>query len=95
MFSPTNPKNEEIRAQAILSSLTDYEKAVEVFAPRNRRGEQICDEVETVELTAHAHRNNGRSIAGVFKAIKLNRRPVVDEPVQPPVRSPRQVITSG
>lgn len=88
MFTPINPQGEEMRAQAIVDSLTDYNKAVKVFAPRNAQG-------ETAEREANANRSYGESIMRVFQAIKLNRRPVVDEPVQQPIGSPRQVTTTG
>jgi hypothetical protein len=81
MFTPINPQREEIRAQAILDSLTDYKKAVDLFAPRSPQGEEIRAQVETVELAANANRNNGRSIMRVFKAIKPDRLPMVDESV--------------
>jgi hypothetical protein len=95
MFAPINPQGEEIRAQAILRSFTEYREAVNLFAPRSPQGEEIRAQVETAELAANANRNNGQSIMQVFKAIKLNRHPVVDEPVQHPVCSPRQISTSG
>lgn len=88
MFAPTNPENERIRAQSILRSFTEYEEAVNLFVPTSSQGEQNCDQVETA-VVANAHRNYGQSIMRVFKAIKLNRRPVVDESVQRPAYSPR------
>jgi hypothetical protein len=88
MLTSINPQGEEIRAQAVLSSLTDYKKAVDLFAPRS-------PQVETAELAANANRNNGQSIMRVFKAIRLNRRPVVDESAQQPAYSPQHVTTSG
>jgi hypothetical protein len=84
MFAPTNPEREEMRAQAILRSFTEYREAVDLFAPQG----------ETAECAAPANRNNGQSITRFFKAIKLNRRPMVDEPVQQSAYSPRQVTTS-
>jgi hypothetical protein len=91
MFSPTNPEAERIRAKAILRSFTEYKEAVDLFAPMSSHG----DQGETAELAANANRNNGQSIVRIFKAIKLNRRPVVNESVQQLAYSPRQVRTSG
>ena len=88
MFTPINPEGERIRAQAILRSFTEYDKAVELFAPRS-------SQAETTEPAAHAKRGNGQFIMRVFKAIKRDRRPVVDKAVQKPAYSPRQVTTSG
>jgi hypothetical protein len=93
MIGPINPEGERIRAQAILRSFTEYREAVNMFAPMSPQGERIRDQVETAELAANANRNNRRSIMQVFKAIKLNRRPVVDESVQQLAYSPRQVTT--
>jgi hypothetical protein len=94
MFAPINPEVERIRAKAILRSFTEYREAVNMFAPMSPQGERACDQVETAELAANVNRNNGRSIMRVFKTIKLNRRPMVDGPVQQPAYSPRQVNTS-
>lgn len=88
MITPINPQGEQIRAQAILSSLTEYEKAVDLFGPVNPQD-------ATAEPTAHATRNNRWSIMQIFKALKLNRRPIVHEPVQDPGYSPRQVTSGG
>ncbi len=95
MFGSMNPEGERIRAKAILRSFTEYREAVELFGPRSPQGEQVRDQVEIAEVAAHANRNNRRSITQVFKAIKLNRRPVVDESVQQRAYSPRQVTPSG
>jgi hypothetical protein len=95
MFAPINPEGERIRAQAILRSFTEYREAVNLFAPMSPQGERIRAQGETAELAANANRNNRRSIMQVFKAIKLYRRPVVDESVQQLAYSPRQVTTSG
>lgn len=86
MFTPTNPEAERIRAEAILRSFTDYNEAVKLFAPTGLQAEKA--ELE-------ADRSNRRSIVQVFKAIKLNRRRVVDASVQQFAYSPRQVTTSG
>ncbi|MBI5961817.1 MAG: hypothetical protein HY866_23975 [Chloroflexi bacterium] len=95
MLAPINPEGERIRAQAILRSFTDYREAVNLFAPMSPQDERISDQVETAKVAANANHNKRRSIMQVFKAIKLNRRPVVDESVQPLAYSPRQVTTSG
>ena len=95
MFAPTNPEVERIRALRVLRSLTEYSEAVNVFAPRSSQGERIRDQVETAELAANADRSNGPSIMRFFRAIKLNRRPVVDESVQRSAYSPRYVTPSG
>jgi hypothetical protein len=85
MFAPTNPEREQIRAQAILRSFTEYREAVNLFDPQGERAERA----------ANADRNNVQSIMRFFKAIKLSRRPVVDEPVQQSAYSARQVTTTG
>jgi len=95
MFTPINPEGERIRAQSILRSFTEYREAVNLFAPTGPQDERTRDQVETAELAANANRNNDQSIMRIFKAIKLNRRPVVDESVQQPAYSPRQVTSSG
>lgn len=84
MFAPINPQNEERRAQAIVDSLTDRNQAAAIFASRNAQS-------KASERSATANRNYGQMIVRAFKALKPNRRPVVDEPVQRPVGSPRQV----
>jgi hypothetical protein len=89
MLAPINPELERIRAQAILRALTEYSEASTLFAPRSSQGERNCDQVETAELAANANRNNGQSIMRFFKAIKLNRRPMVDEAAQRSAYSPR------
>jgi hypothetical protein len=94
-MSTINPEGERIRAQAILRSFTEYNEVVELFAPMSSHGGRVCEQVETAELAANTNRNNRRSIMQVFKAIKLNRRPVVDESVQQLAYSPRQATTSG
>lgn len=85
MLTPINPQSEEIRAQAILSSLTDHKKAVNLLAPQ----------ADKTEPAANANGSNGRSIMRLFKAIRLNRRPAVDDSVQQPAYSPRQVTLAA
>jgi hypothetical protein len=67
MFTPINPEGERIRAQAILRTFTEYENAVDTFAPTGPQG-------ETAEPAANVTRNNGRSIMRIFNAIKLKSR---------------------
>lgn len=88
MIVPINPEGERIRAQAILRSFTEYDEAVDLFAPTS-------SQPKTTEPAARAKRSNGQLIMRVFKAIKRNRRPVVDESVQRPAYLPRQVTSSG
>lgn len=90
MVVPINPEGERIRAQAILRSFTEYDEAVELFAPK---GPQV-ETTEPAELAANANRSTGPFFARIFKAIKRDRR-VADESVQKPAYSPRQVTTSG
>ena len=85
MIAPINPHGEEIRAQRILNSLTEYRKVIDTFGPMSPQGEQIRAQEETAEFAPKANHNIGQSIMRVFKAIKLNRYPVVDETVQRPV----------
>lgn len=80
MFTPTNPHQEQIRAQAMLSSFTEHKKAADLFAPMSLQD-------GTAELAVQAPRNQGKSILQIFKALKLNRRPVVVEAVQDTVYS--------
>jgi hypothetical protein len=64
MFAPINPEGERIRAQAILRTFTEYENAVDMFAPMSPQG-------ETAEPAANVTHHNGWSIMRVFSAIKL------------------------
>ncbi|HEX3049774.1 MAG TPA: hypothetical protein VHP83_03890 [Aggregatilineaceae bacterium] len=84
MSGAINPEIERIRAQAILRSFTDYQEAVELFAP-----------TRTDDCADANNRHTRRSIMRVFQALKLNRRPVVEEPVQQPAYSSQPVTTSG
>ena len=79
MIAPINPQNEQNRAQAIVNSLTDYDKAVDVMTRARRQGEQIRTQAETAEPAAKPNRNNGQSIQRAFNALKLNQHRVVDE----------------
>lgn len=88
MSASINPQNEERRAQAMLSSLTQYEKAADLFAPRNSQGEMA-------QSAARDNRHYGEFFMRVMSAIKLTRRPVVDEPLQHSVSAPRQATTAG
>ncbi|WP_162909738.1 hypothetical protein [Aggregatilinea lenta] len=88
MVMQINPEAERIRAQAILRSFTEYDKAVELFAPRN-------SQAETTEPAANTTRSNGPFITRVFKSIKRNHRPAVEDAAQQPAYSPRPVTTSG
>lgn len=67
MFTPTNPEGERIRAQAMLRSFTEHDKAVDTFGPMRPQGEKT-------ELAADTNHNNGRSIMQFFKTIKLKSR---------------------
>lgn len=87
MLAPINPQAEEMRAQRIVSSLTDHEQAADVFGPKRAR-------VEMTESAANGNREYGQAIKRVFKAI-TNRRPVVDESVQQPTYSSQSATSSG
>ena len=89
MFAPINPENERIRAQSILRSFTEQNEAVELFTAPRSQSEQPCEPVETVKLAAKSNRKSGGSVLRVFKAIKLNRPAVSDEPGQQPAFSHR------
>jgi hypothetical protein len=85
MISQINPEAERIRAEAMLRSFTDYEAAVDLFVPHGSQN-------GTAELEAAANSNNSQSpVMRVLKALKLNRRPVVNESVQQPAYAARQV----
>ncbi len=89
MSAQINPEVERMRAQSILRSFTDYNEAVELLTPARRQGEQDCDQAETTELAAPAHRSS------ILRIFRLNRRPAADEAVQQPAYSPRRVTPSG
>jgi hypothetical protein len=71
MLASVNPEYERIRAQAILRSFTEFDKAVNLFAPTVPQGEHPCAQVEVNRSAANA---DGISIMRFFKAIRLNRR---------------------
>lgn len=79
MFGPTNPQNEELRAQRTLNALTDQNQAVEVF--ERRQVEQRYLEVEAVEPTGAVNRSEDQSGARLFNAIKLYQQRLADEAV--------------
>ncbi len=79
MFGPSNPHNEELRAQRTLNALTDQNQAVEVF--ERRQAEQRYVEVEAVEPTGAANRSEDQSGTRLFKAIKLYQQRLADEAV--------------
>lgn len=68
MFVPTNPEQERIRALSVLSALTEYDKAVDVFARDSQDG-QGCDPAAPSHFPAIANRSRGQSIVQVFQAI--------------------------
>lgn len=88
-----NPEHERIRAQAILRSFTDYDEAVELFAPARARREQDCDQVEVAGRATHGSRNEGQFVMRVLKAFKPNRHTAAGESAQQSAL--RQVTTSG
>ncbi|HML23503.1 MAG TPA: hypothetical protein PKD09_17740 [Aggregatilinea sp.] len=88
MFAPTNPENERIRAQSILRSFTEYDEAVELFAPKSAQS-------EVTEPAATTTQNNEHLMTRVFNAVKRERRSGTAGAAQQPVYSPRRVTTTG
>lgn len=88
MLAPINPQHEQIRAQRVVDSLTDYNQAVDVLAPAHTQR-------PAAEPADDANRHVGQTVARVFNAIKRNGRAKADAPAREPARSTQQVTTSG
>ena len=73
MFGPINPRNEELRAQAMLDTLTDYNRAADAFAPKHAEVEATVAEFETNERVVKMDRSNGRSNVRVFQGTQAEQ----------------------